>query len=80
MERRLFVDVETTGDGSSISHDIIEIHCRYYENEKLVSSFDAQYSFANTTVFQMNINWDKAHKNKEEGKVCADDGLPLFLE
>lgn len=78
MVRRLFIDLETTGNGTDDGHDIIEVCARYYENEKMKSEFNAHYSGSPTTVYQAGINFDKAAKYKAEGYENSDAGFAAF--
>lgn len=78
MTRRLLVDLETTGDGSNLFHDILQISARYYENEKLVAEFNADYAHNNSSVFSMGINQRKAHDNKTAGCKSSKEGIIDF--
>lgn len=79
MLKRIFIDVETTGDGSSIQHDIVEIYCEVWYNHKLTDTFDAKYCHTNSTVFSAGINRKKAALHKEQGCKSSKEGLQDFI-
>lgn len=76
MVRRLFVDVESTGDGSNLYHDIVELNCKYYENEKLISTYSANYGYHPGYVYQANTNKGKAELNSSRGCITSDEDFP----
>lgn len=73
MVRRLFVDLESTGDGTNLYHDIVELSCRYYENEKLISQYNAKYGYHPAYVYQGDVNKKKAEFNSKNGCTTSDD-------
>lgn len=80
MARRLFIDLETTGDGSSKYHDIIEINAVLTNKGNTVSEFNAAYGFDSKTVFSGGRNYHKAKKHKEEGKEVSSIGINSFID
>ena len=83
MVRRLFVDLESTGDGSNLYHDIVELSCRYYENEKLISTYNASYGYHPAYVYNANTNKGKAELNSKNGCGTSDEDFAtweLWLE
>ena len=78
MVRRLFVDIESTGDGTNLFHDIVEISCRYYENEKLVGTYSANYGYNPGSVYNFGINKEKAEANTKKGCITSDEDFATF--
>lgn len=78
MVRRLFVDLESTGNGSNLFHDIVELNCRYYENEKLISTYTGTYGHDPGYVYAFGINKDKALENSKKGCITSDEDFATF--
>ena len=79
MLKRVFVDIESTGDGTSLQHDIVEIYCEMWFNHKLVDTFDDKYCHTNSTIFSGGINRKKAEENKANGCDNSEVGLQRFI-
>lgn len=79
MLKRIFIDVETTGDGTNLYHDIVEIYCELWVNSKKVSVFEAEYAHSASTVFQMGINKKKAFANKKKKCKTSEEGITDFI-
>ena len=80
MLPRLYIDLETTGDGTSRFHDIIEIYAEVWIKGLFVSSFYQKYSHSNSTVFMGGMNYKKAKMYKEEGRGSSTEGIAKFVE
>lgn len=78
--RRLFVDVEATGDGFDPNHTILQICARYFENEKFVSEYYKDYSDREDTVYAYEAIRRRAEKNREAGHISAEEDLPNFMD
>jgi DNA polymerase III epsilon subunit-like protein len=79
MKHLLIIDTETTGDGTSLYHDILEISAAYYHNGVRKEEFNMKYSHTNATQFQGGINYNKAVEHKKLKKKSADEGLSEFI-
>ena len=78
MVRRLFVDLESTGNGSNMFHDIVELNCKFYENEKLISTYTGSYGYNPSYVYSFGINEDKAKENTKKGCGTSDEDFATF--
>lgn len=79
MVKRLFVDLESTGDGTNLYHDFVELNARYYENEKLVSTYNASYGYNSSNVYHLDINKEKAIQNSKGGHSTTDEDIETFI-
>ncbi len=79
MAYRLFIDLETTGDGSNRYHDIIDISATLTKDGNLLGEFNAQYSYTSQTSFQGGRNFNKAKQYKELGRVDSSTGIDKFI-
>lgn len=80
MIRRLFVDVEATGDGYDPNHTILQICARYYENERFVEEYYKSYSPRENTVYAHEAIMNKAERHKEMGYISAEEDIPNFVD
>lgn len=79
MAYRLFIDLETTGDGSNKYHDIIDISATLTHHGNSLGVFNAQYSYDNKSSFQGGRNYNKAKHHKELGRVTSSEGIDKFI-
>ena len=78
MAKRLFIDLETTGDGSSKYHDIIEINAIVTDNGNTTAEFNALYGLSSRSVFSGGRNYHKAVKHKHDGRKTSFEGIEEF--
>lgn len=79
MVKRLFVDLESTGDGSNMYHDFVELNAKYYENERLISTYTAHYGYNPSNVYHLEINKEKAIQNSKAGHGTTDEDIDTFV-
>lgn len=79
MVRRLFVDVESTGDGTKLWHSLVELHMRYYEDEELISEYSGFYGHNPKTLYTKGINYQKALNNTKAGHPTLEESLPDLI-
>lgn len=79
MVYRVFIDLETTGPGTSKFNDIIEIHAELQVNGAVKSTFNAQYSYTSSTVFSGGMNRRKAEFYKKQNKKSSKEGIVDFI-
>lgn len=79
MTKRIFVDLESTGDGSSLYNSFVELSARYYEDEELKSSFHRYYGHSKKTVYTGGTNYKKAVENSQKGFTSADESIDEFV-
>jgi len=80
MTRRLFIDVESTGDGTNIHHGIVELSAKYYEDEQLISAFNQQYGHDPSIVYKAGINYKKAIANSQAGFKSCNQNIREFTD
>lgn len=80
MALRLFIDLETTGDGTYKYHDILDVSAVLTNKGNQIAEFNAQYSFDNRTSFSGGMNYNKAKRHKELGKPTSNEGIEKFVE
>lgn len=79
--RRVFIDVESTGDGSDHKHDILDIYCELYMDNVPVSTFKGTYCGTDATVYQAStMNKDKGQRRARSGNYeTPDEGFVEFV-
>lgn len=79
MTRRLFVDVESTGNGSLLWHSFVELNAKYYEDEVLVDEYHSYYGHNPKTIYTGGINYKKALAYTELGHTDPESGAEAFI-
>lgn len=80
MVRHMFIDVESTGDGSNLYHGIVEISARYYENWGYKDQYNAKFGHDSKNSYQGGVNFKKAQEYSQSGKVGCDEGIKDFID